>query len=59
MAINDVGGIENWRVGYRLPFPNLVPAILKVLVCISFRTMKKLRNNLILNGITVTFDTDG
>ena len=29
-----VVGIENWRVGYRLLFPNLVPAILKVLVLV-------------------------
>ena len=34
MAINDVDGIENWRVGYRLPCPNLVPAILKILVLV-------------------------
>jgi hypothetical protein len=52
-ALDDVGGIENWGVGYRLPFPNFFPAILKVLVCISFRTMKKVRHSLVLNGISV------
>ena len=52
-ALDDVGGIENWGVGYRLLFPNFFPAILKVLVCISFRTMKKVRHNLVLNGISV------
>ena len=59
MAINDVEGIENWRVGYRLPFPNLGPAICIKGFNISLRTMKKVRNNLILNGISVTFDIEG
>ena len=54
-----VGGIENWRFGYRLLVPNLVPAILKVLLLVLEPWKKFEITWYYIHRISLTSDTDG